>query len=81
MLVILEAVRDRFGPVIVSSGHRCEKYNAQQGGGANSQHLVGRAADIVCPGADADVVADFVDRLGVGGLGRYLTGSPPRVWG
>ena len=32
--------------IIVQSGYRCEKHNAEVGGERNSQHMTGRAADI-----------------------------------
>lgn len=32
--------------IIVQSGYRCEKHNAEVGGERNSQHVTGRAADI-----------------------------------
>ena len=35
-------------PVIVTSGVRCEAYNAQVGGKPDSAHLTGEAADIAC---------------------------------
>jgi len=45
-LSILDAVREHFGPVVVTSGCRCEAHNASIGGAANSQHKLARAADI-----------------------------------
>lgn len=35
-------------PILVSSGYRCPMLNKAVGGAANSQHLKGLAADIVC---------------------------------
>jgi hypothetical protein len=47
---VLEPVRQKLGFVIlVDSGFRCMELNSLVGGVANSQHLQGRAADIVCP--------------------------------
>ena len=37
-------------PIIVSSGYRCPKLNKAVGGAVNSQHMLGAAADILCPG-------------------------------
>lgn len=37
------------GPVIVTSGYRCEKRNQKEGGSSTSFHLKGLAADIVIP--------------------------------
>lgn len=44
---VLEPLRQRFGPIIISSGFRCRKVNSLVGGVAYSQHLKGEAADIV----------------------------------
>jgi len=47
LLEICEIVRDfEGGPVHVNSGHRCAEHNSTVGGGTNSQHLYGRAADL-----------------------------------
>ena len=37
-------------PIHVNSGYRCAALNAAVGGAANSAHVRGLAADIVCPG-------------------------------
>jgi uncharacterized protein YcbK (DUF882 family) len=78
MIVLLEWLRAEMGgrAVAVNSGVRCPAYNAQIGGAFNSQHLFGRAADVVVSGVSPDVVADFFDDCGVSdqiGLGRYDT--------
>ena len=43
---LLEPARQIVGPIIISSGFRCEAVNRQVGGVRNSQHLIGQAADI-----------------------------------
>lgn len=46
----LEAVREILGhPIHVTSGYRCAKLNTIVGGAADSRHMVGLAADILCP--------------------------------
>lgn len=46
---VLDPARRAYGgPVLVNSGYRCRKHNAEVGGVANSQHLRGEAADICC---------------------------------
>uniref|UniRef100_A0AAU8B2B9 Peptidase n=1 Tax=Dulem virus 195 TaxID=3145672 RepID=A0AAU8B2B9_9VIRU len=51
LLLILEYVRSRFGkPVVVNSGYRTPAYNKKIGGAKFSQHMYGRAADIVVKG-------------------------------
>ena len=48
MLMLCEDVRRiEKGPVIVSSGFRCYSHNEQVKGSSNSQHLYGRAADLL----------------------------------
>ena len=49
---VLDPAREAFGgPIYVNSGYRCPRHNAEVGGVARSQHLVGEAAD-VRPGAN-----------------------------
>lgn len=72
LLRILEALRSHFDrPITINSGHRCVAYNAFVGGSANSQHLHGRAADIVVAGVAPYLVAELADQLGIGGVGSY----------
>ncbi len=47
---VLQPVRDRFGPVTVSSGYRSPELNVAVGGSPSSQHMRGEAADIEAPG-------------------------------
>lgn len=44
---ILEPLRQRFGPIVISSGFRSRRLNGRVGGAVNSQHMLGEAADIV----------------------------------
>lgn len=52
-----EAVRAEVGgwPLLVTSGYRTERWNRRIGGAANSQHVQGRAVDLV-PVKGLDVV-------------------------
>ena len=44
---ILEPLRKAYGkPIIVSSGYRCPKLNKAVKGAAQSQHMLGQAADV-----------------------------------
>lgn len=36
-------------PIIILSGYRCEQLNNAVGGEKESQHVLGQAADIICP--------------------------------
>jgi len=74
----LEVLREHFQkPIKINSGYRSPKHNAKVGGAENSQHLLGKAADIVIDGITPDEVADAIEFLiegkmmKQGGLGRY----------
>lgn len=76
----LEVIREHFNaPVTINSGYRSEAHNAKIGGEPNSQHLLGKAADIVVEGISPDDVADAIEFLidnkmiKQGGLGRYTS--------
>ena len=75
LLTVLEDVRERFGrEVRVNSGCRCKAHNDKISGGKRSQHLIGRAADIVVRGVDPAVVYRYLEKTYVDkyGLGRYM---------
>ncbi len=45
----LQVVRDIIGrPITINSGYRCPDHNLAVGGGENSLHVRGMAADITC---------------------------------
>jgi uncharacterized protein YcbK (DUF882 family) len=73
----LQKLRDLLGlPIKITSGYRCIKSNEEAGGGKNSQHLYGKAADIVVPGASLKAVlgaALMVEEFEGGGIGIYPT--------
>lgn len=59
-LKLLDEIREDFGEAIsITSGFRCVKHNSKVGGEKNSQHVLGKAADIRPLNNDTD---DF-DRL------------------
>ena len=65
---ILQPVRDKFGPVRVTSGLRVPDLNTAIGGSKSSQHCKGEAADInlcsnSCGGKNADVFNYIKDHL------------------
>jgi uncharacterized protein YcbK (DUF882 family) len=76
LVVALDAIRDHFDrPVLVTphGGCRCESFNRVVGGAAGSQHLRGRAADIIVMGTPPSIVADLAEQMLLGGVGRYDT--------
>lgn len=73
---ILQKIRTHFGrPVTINSAFRTHQHNKAVGGEANSQHLYGRAADIVVTGVSPKKVAAYAETLlkNRGGIGIYST--------
>lgn len=66
---VLNPLREEYGqPIIVTSGYRSARLNAAVGGVANSQHLLGQAADIKAGrgGVDANrTLFALIQRLGL----------------
>lgn len=80
LAVQLEIIRSHFNaPVKINSAYRSPEHNEAVGGSKNSQHVLGKAADIVVKGFSPDEVADALEFListGMikeGGIGRYNT--------
>jgi len=72
LIRILQDVRDKFGPIKITSGVRCEEHNAKVGGVKTSQHLKGRAADIVPLDCDLSAVWNYInEKYPNCGLGLY----------
>lgn len=73
----LQRLRDMTGQEIrINSGCRCPAHNAAIGGSANSQHMLGKAADITIHGHKPAVVASMaatVAEFADGGIGTYPT--------
>lgn len=72
----LQDARVHFGKKIkINSGCRCLEHNRKQGSKDTSQHVKGRAADIVVEDTAPEVVADyFCNKKDLfGGVGRYST--------
>jgi len=77
----LQIIRNKVSvPIKINSGYRSPDYNDNVvKGSKNSQHKLGKAADIVIDGYTPDEVADLIEELIEngdilqGGLGRYNT--------
>lgn len=56
---VLDAMRESVGgPLVLSCCYRCPSHNAEVGGVPGSQHVYGRAADVICPdGMSVDELA------------------------
>jgi len=76
LVVALQKVRDHFAqPVTITSGYRAEAWNKKIGGSPSSQHLLGKAADIVAQGVTPLAVARYAESMGMGGVGHYTAGQ------
>ena len=78
LAIQLQIIREHFNaPIRVNSGYRNLEYNRNIGSKDTSQHVLGRAADIVVEGYTPDEVADAIEflistgLLKEGGVGRY----------
>ena len=74
----LEALRTRLGstPLHINSGYRCPSYNKRIKGAVQSQHMLGKAADLSGRKANPESIAkaaEFVAAFKHGGIGRYAT--------
>lgn len=58
--LVLQPLRENFGPVIVSSAYRGALVNAAVGGVAGSAHTEGRSADIFVDGVTNDELAEYL---------------------
>lgn len=75
----LQVIRDYFNsPIMVTSGYRSPEHNATISGAAtNSQHIHGKAADIIVSGRTAVEMYEGIEylisqnRIPEGGLGLY----------
>jgi len=80
LVMQLEILRSHFNaPIHINSAYRSLEYNRSIGSNDTSQHVFGKAADIVVEGFTPDEVADAIEFLisaGLikeGGVGRYNT--------
>ena len=77
----LQTIRDVIKtPIQINSAYRCRKHNKAIGGSVSSQHILGKAADIVVRGYDPSLeIYPLIEELikeGLilqGGLGDYTT--------
>lgn len=68
----LQVLRNKLGkPIRVTSGYRNPEYNEKVGGVKNSQHLLGKAADIQVDGMDTVELSRHAKMVGFNGIGIY----------
>lgn len=83
LVEILQKLREHFGAsVTVNSGYRCEKHNKNVGGASKtSQHMKGKAADIVIRGVHPMRIARYLESIGVNGrIGCYTYDDRNTGW-
>lgn len=77
LIDLLEGLREYIrSPVIITSGCRCKEYNARVGGSQNSQHLLGRASDIVVNEVPPEIIQRYLKgkyhgRYGIGSYDNF----------
>jgi len=78
LAINLQVLRDYVNkPITINSGYRSPSYNEKIGGAKSSQHLLGKAADIVIEGYAPKQVFDIIEQLQdkglmtIGGLHAY----------
>jgi len=71
----LQAIRTQAGrSVVINSGYRCPTHNKKVGGASGSQHLFGKAADIVIVGMPISQQRKICEQhFGDGGIGYAKT--------
>lgn len=74
----LQVIRDSINmPIQINSAYRSPEYNKKVGGASKSQHLLGKAADIVVRGMAPQVLHKIIlnlieeGRISEGGVGLY----------
>ena len=76
----LQVIRNVIGqPIDINSGYRCPEHNSKPsvGGSKTSQHIQGKASDIVVKDVNPDDVVHLVEQLidageiNIGAIGRY----------
>lgn len=73
LVISLQQIRDRFGAVTINSAYRNAEYNKKIGGASRSQHIYGKAADIVVKGQTPLTIARYAEKEleKINGIGLY----------
>lgn len=72
LVKILEEIRNHFGQaVVITSGCRCKKHNADVGGVQGSRHVLGKASDIYVKGVSTSTLLAYTKSLVAQGKLRY----------
>ena len=77
LLSALENLRSKIGrPILILSGYRCPAHNKDVHGSPKSQHMLGKAADVVVRGMasiDLAQAANSLEPFNLGGIIVYKT--------
>lgn len=75
LLVLVQALRDEFGPLRVNSWYRTPRFNATLAGKSskNSKHILGMAVDLFPLKHSLESFKTEVKTLPIGGIGIYET--------
>lgn len=74
LVTYLQKIRNHFKKsVTINSGYRCSKHNKKVGGASSSNHVKGKAADIVVKDVKPAEVAKYAESIGILGIGLYET--------
>lgn len=57
---ILDPLREKAGPIVITSGYRCPRVNSGVGGQPTSQHMTGEAADIHAVSISKSELFDYI---------------------
>ncbi len=73
LIEVLDAMSEVHGEKLeLSCAYRCPEHNAEVGGVENSQHVLGTAADVLCPDdITVDELAELAEECGADGIGTY----------
>ena len=74
-MTMLQQLRNKLGPLPISSGVRCEKHNHDSGGYPKSAHLQSKGADIKIFGPRALALVEEAGRIGFSGVGISQKGD------
>jgi hypothetical protein len=80
---VLQPLRDKFGPIVVTSGYRSPAVNKAIGGSTTSDHCKGQAADIEVLNKDNKELAQYIrDNMEFTQLilEFYIPGVPDSGW-
>lgn len=65
LVLMLEKLREMIGnkPIVITSGYRCPANNKAVGGAGHSQHMYGKAVDILVKGMSPRELEKYCDKL------------------